>query len=175
MWPFKKKRKIKPLLNGIWLDLYTSDGERTIKLESKMLYDILTTEQIEYLNSLVPEQVEPAVKTFQEAEKELIRKETEEIAEAKRKPVTDEARLNHEDNFAQYFLNNKDQAILSPDEQEKLSDMFANIEKRRAEMTEQLKKAEARGDISPLQRKAAEKFSELFLDVAKKSAKNGGK
>ena len=175
MWPFKRKKKIKPVLKDIWFDLYTTDGERTIRLEPKMLYEILTPEQVEYLNSLVPPQVEPAFKTFQETEKGLIRQETESIADAKRNPVKDEDRLSPADNYAQYFLNNKDQAILSPEEQEKLNDMFANIEKRRAEMTEQLKKAEERGEISRLQRKAAEKFTEAFLDIAKKSATNGGK
>lgn len=172
MWPFKKKRKIKPVLKDIWFDIYTTDGERTIQLDSKVLYDILDTEQIEYLNSLVPEQHEPVTKTFQEIEKEMVRRETEERAEAKRNPVTVEQRLENPDSFSQYFLNNKDKMILSPEENDKLHEMLENIDKHRREVEEKLKSAEESGELTPRQRESIEKFTDTFIKaIAEKGAK----
>ena len=56
MWPFRKKRKIKPVFKNIWFDFYTTDGENKFQLDQKLLYDVLDKEQVEYLNSLAPVQ-----------------------------------------------------------------------------------------------------------------------
>ena len=122
MWPFRKKRKIKPVFKNIWFDFYTTDGENKFQLDQKLLYDVLDKEQVEYLNSLAPVQKEykPAAEIFAEMEEYLTGYEKHALAEKKRNPVTDEQRLEKADCYRQYLENNKDKAILSKEEEQKL-------------------------------------------------------
>lgn len=173
MWPFKKKRRIKPVLKDIWFDIYTTDGNEKIKLDSKLLYDVLTIEQVEFLNSLVPERVETAEEIFKKKEKELVKEETKRIADSKRKyPIADEInRLNSPEDYKAYLNNNKDKAVLTPEEDKKLHEMLENIGKHRHEVEERIEKAEKSGKAMPGALKYAREFNEFLF----KSAENGKK
>ena len=145
MWPFKK-----PKLNGdlIFLVAYrNSDYEMDI---SKEFIKTLTRKQIKMLNKTCDfrrDDFRCDTELLKEQEKQVEKDRIKEAADSKRKDEFEEKDHNlngeywdPESDYSMYIKNNKDKAMLTPEEEEKLLKTFSDLRERIAKAQEELAK-----------------------------------